>query len=393
MRVAQVHNVKHDVANGIYKTVAGLATHLPSVGIEVEAWHFEPAVSQVTFREVRGVTVIDLPARARGRAMLMRLPAVTRDFIRQRQAQVDLVHFHSVFIPNNPWLARSLRLPYVVTPNGGYSQAGLVGSNRLFKSIWMTWQERDYLRRASAVLAVSEAERDDLTRRWPDLTVRYTANAIELEPAPPAPRPPSNDFVFVGRLAIDHKGLDRMIRGFARFIDAAGPASPARLLLAGPDWRGSQAALQAMVAERRLSDRILLLGPMFGDAKAKLMAGARAFVHTSRWEGLPFAMLEAMTLGTPTLLTPETNMGDVVARYQAGLVVDGADDGAIASGFERLARLSDAAHAEMSRAARRLVEENYTWPVAIAQVKAAYEEAVARGPSGTTASPLAAAAI
>jgi hypothetical protein len=119
MRVAQVHNVKHDVANGIFKTVAGLVTHLPSVGIEVEAWNYEPNVSKVTFREVNGVTVIDLPAYTRGKSMLKRLPSVTIDFVNERQAQLDLVHFHSVFIPNNQWLAKALRVPYVVTPNGG----------------------------------------------------------------------------------------------------------------------------------------------------------------------------------------------------------------------------------------------------------------------------------
>jgi glycosyltransferase involved in cell wall biosynthesis len=245
----------------------------------------------------------------------------------------------------------------------------------------MAWQERAFLRRAAAVLAVSEAERKELSNRWPDLTTRYTVNAIELAPEPLMPLRPSNDFVFLGRLAIDHKGLDRMIRGFAKFAKTAGQSNPARLLLAGPNWRGSQAVLQALATEHGIADRVVFLGAIFGDDKVKLLAGARAFVHTSRWEGLPFSILESLTLGTPALLTPETNMAEVVTRYNAGLIVDGEDDGSIARGFERLARTSDAEHADMSRAARRLVEENYTWPVAIAQVQAIYEEIVARRPN------------
>ena len=86
---------------------------------------------------------------------------------------------------------------------------------------------------------MSEAERDALRQRWPALPVRYVPNAVELPDLPDGAPPASADFVFLGRLAIDHKGLDLMLGGFARFARRGGAG---RLVLAGPDWRGCRAA-------------------------------------------------------------------------------------------------------------------------------------------------------
>ena len=379
MKVAQVYDVRHEAANGVYKTVAGLVKWLPSVGVEGEAWNLTPDVSTVTFRQVAGVTVVDLPAHRRGKAMVLRLPAVTREFIEERQNEVDLINFHSVFIPSNAWLAKVLRKPYVITPNGGYSSVGLAGTNRHFKRFWLAWQEMDYLRRAAAVLAVSRAEQRELSARWPELKLRYTANAIELPDESIIPPTRTNDFVFVGRLAIDHKGLDRMVRGFAKFANSpVGKTTSSRLVLAGPDWRGCRAILEKQAGDLGVKERVVFTGSIFGAEKDKLMAGARAFVHTSRWEGLPFSILESLSFGTPVLITPETNMDEVVRQYQAGVVVDGENDQSIADGFAKLAGASESEFGELSMAAKRMVTENFIWPVAVAQVKTVYEEVLNR---------------
>jgi glycosyltransferase involved in cell wall biosynthesis len=377
VKVAHLHDVRLEAANGIYKTVAGLAAHLPNEGVTVEAWHLDTKATTVSQRQVGATTVFDLPARARGASALRGLPAETKAWIDRRQREVDLVHIHSAFLPNNVWVAKRLTaVPYVVTAHGGYAGPVLAGSNRLGKAIWLTIAERAMLRRAAVVHAVSEGERDEMSARWPELNVRYVPNGVDLPPAPHGVATPTRQFVFMGRLAIDHKGLDRMTRGFAKFVrDDPMAAAGCRLVLVGPDFRGSRAVLERMATDEGIADRVEFTGPLFGAARDERIAGALAFVHTSRWEGLPFSLLEALAAGVPLLVTPQTNIGSDVARYDAGVQVQ-PDDASIASGFTRLASASTEEILRMRLAARRLVEENYTWPLVTRRLAEVYRSVV-----------------
>lgn len=370
MKVVQVCDIRTDMANGVYKTVAGLATALPRAGVKVESWNLSPTVTTIAERTVNGVRVVDLPTRSRAQSMLRGLPKATRDFIVTRQHDFDLIHFHSVFIANNVHAAALLKVPYIVTSHGGYAAPVLNGSHKLFKKFWLAWHERKYLKASRAVHAVSEAESAEIKARWPELTLRYVPNAIDLPALVDESPATSKDFVFLGRLAIDHKGLDLMLSGFAKF--AKHPSSAGfRLILAGPDWRGCRAILENQATAEGIADRIVFTGPIFGDDKNKLLAGARAFVHTSRWEGLPFSVLEAMSYGTPVLVTPETNVAAVVNKYNAGLEVRGEAE-SIAKGFAAFAQATLTEHRGLRRAARKLVEEHYTWPVVTGQVVEMY---------------------
>jgi glycosyltransferase involved in cell wall biosynthesis len=366
MKVVQVSDIREEIANGVYMAVAGLAAHLPEAGVEVEAWHLSADAKTIGQRQVGGVTVFDLPAHRNAASLLWGLPAQTRQFVRQRQTQVDVVHLHSVFIPNNIWLSKLLTVPYVLTSHGGYSRNVLRGSNRLAKAFWLARYERTLQRNAKFVHAVSESEKEEIVRNWP----------------PPMDVSPSRDFVFIGRLSAHQKGLDRLIRGFAKF--AADPASAGfRLVLGGPDWRGGQASLQSLARELNLTERVVFLGPVFGRAKDQLLAGAHAFVLTSRWEGMPVSILEALASGTPVLITPETNVGPIVGRYEAGLRVEGNDE-AIAQGLLALARSTPQQMRQYGQNARLLVEENFTWPVVARQMHDLYADAMGRKSTAKT---------
>lgn len=374
MKVVQVSDIRDEIANGVYMAVAGLASHLPRAGVEVEAWHLSTDVKVIGQRQVRGVTVFDLPAHRKAASLVRGLPAATREFIRRRQNEADVVHLHSVFIPDNIWLSRLLTVPYILTSHGGYSPNVLRGSNRLAKMFWLARYERTLQSKAAFVHAVSEAERDELLHTWPDLSVRYVPNAVEIPPLENVPA--SRDFVYIGRLSAHQKGLDRLIRGFAKF--AADPvAAGFRLVIGGPDWRRGQTFLESLAKELNLADRIVFIGPVFGQSKDKLLTGAHAFVLTSRWEGMPVSILESLANSTPVLITPETNVGPIVCRYEAGLLVEGNDD-AIAQGLIAFARATPQQMRQYRHNARRLVEENFTWPVVAKQMHDLYADAIAR---------------
>ena len=61
-------------------------------------------------------------------------------------------------------------------------------------------------------------------------------------------------------------------------------------------------------------------GAAYGSDKEFAFQHAHIFVLTSRSEGMPMAVLEALSYGLPCILTPQTNMTDEVLKYKAGWV-------------------------------------------------------------------------
>jgi glycosyltransferase involved in cell wall biosynthesis len=360
LRVAQVGGYASDTADGVQKTILGLLGHLPQHGIEVELWSCSPQYGEPRLSRVDEVPVLELPSRRRPASLLAPLPRMTREAIRDRAREVHLVHFHSVFLPENVWTARLLEVPYLITPHGGYGPKVLRGRNRLAKTAWLFAFERGYLRSAAALHAVSPSEAEDIAVLVDPSKIVTVPNAVDdecLRRDVGAPR--GRDLLFLGRLAVEHKGLDLLLRGFARSSALHG----SRLIIAGPDFREGREGCERLARELGISGSVSFPGPVFGDGKWAIIDACYAFVHTSRWEGLPHAVLEALALGKPALVTRETNLADLVAERRAGIVVEANPD-SISRGIQQLLAVSGDEYESMSRRARQLVQDHFTWQLA-----------------------------
>ncbi len=111
------------------------------------------------------------------------------------------------------------------------------------------------------------------------------------------------------------KGYDVLLEA-AAVVVASG--APVRLAAVG---RGPlEAELSAEVKARGLGDRLHLLGTRTDTAR--LMAGADVFVLPSHQEGLPVALMEAMSSGLPVVATRVGGVPDVVSDGVEGLLVE-----------------------------------------------------------------------
>jgi len=355
------------------RTVAGLVTHLGSHGAQAEVWHLSPSNERVSEQRAGSVRVVELPAYRRARGACAGLPASTREFIRERCSQTDVLHLHSVFIPDNVSVAKLAGLPYVISPHGGYSPEVLHGRNRLAKAAWLRIRERDYVRNASLLHAVSRRELDQLRAMFDATSLAFIPNGIEVPMAdasgPDTAQLSTKRIVFLGRLAVDHKGLDLLIEGYARLVRDRGPKC--QLVIAGPDFRSGRGKLEALAASLLPDRGVQFVGAMFGDEKEILLRSAWVFVHTSRWEGMPVAVLEALGAGCPVLLTAATGLGEFVEEYGAGVVVEG-NAPAIQEGLRTVLEAPPRRYQAMRAAALRLASERFTWAGVAQQMSVAY---------------------
>ncbi|MHB8436362.1 MAG: glycosyltransferase family 4 protein [Acidimicrobiales bacterium] len=120
----------------------------------------------------------------------------------------------------------------------------------------------------------------------------------------------------VSRLA-PQKRLDVLLRAMPRALDLSG--LDIRLLIAGDGELASE--LEALTTQLGIGSRVQFLG--WRSDVARLLAAADLFVLTSDYEGLPYALLEAMRAGTPVVCTAVDGVKDVVTPGLGWLVPAG----------------------------------------------------------------------
>jgi glycosyltransferase involved in cell wall biosynthesis len=246
--------------------------------------------------------------------------------------------------------ARKLALPAVSTVHGF---TGGDAKNRLYESL-----QRRALRRFSAVVAVSRPLVERLVAGGvPRGRVHLVPNAYQFEGqllsrsrarAELGLSPEAERFVigWVGRLSRE-KAPDVLVEALAQLTDANVHAV---VIGDGPD----RAALAARTAALGLTDRIHWVG-IVPDA-ARCFAAFDCFALSSRTEGTPIVLFEAMATGVPIVASAVGGVPDVVSGGEA-LLVPSDDPRALARALGEVASDPAAAAARASRAATRLRTE------------------------------------
>jgi glycosyltransferase involved in cell wall biosynthesis len=96
-----------------------------------------------------------------------------------------------------------------------------------------------------------------------------------------------------------------------------------------------EVALRARLEELGLGERFRFLG--YQHDPVPILAAADVFTLSSRHEGLPIALLEAMALGVPSVLTAVGGVPSVVTHGREALLVPPGDPDALARAYLELA--------------------------------------------------------
>jgi glycosyltransferase involved in cell wall biosynthesis len=376
LRVAHVAPYDSDGGNGVARAVLNWARVLPDLNIDVEIWDFSPSVTSVIHSDWESCQVFRLPCYANRLRGMFSLPEETRRFLSLRAKKVDALHLHSVFRPENYWVAR-LGLPFVISPHNGYHSDLLKRRSRWKKLAAGFLWERSHLNRAHTVLALNGRECEDLQAYGITTKMLQLPNILgqEVLTQMAAAPPPGYLWVFIGRLDVDLKGLDTLLKGFALFRTST-RARGSRLVIAGPDFRDGLARLKSLAEQCGISGYIDFPGPTFGADKLALLERTAVFVHPSRVEGIPYAVLEALAYGRPVLLTRSTNLSEIVASHNAGWLVEHTPE-SVAQAFHQIEATTLEELQAMGESALALVRSEFQSDPIARRLASVYRELVA----------------
>ncbi len=321
------------VAQILEATTGGTRRHLVDLVTHLDPEKFEITVICATLRDARFLEDIERMRRQGTRIHLVQmvrpihpprdLAAFVRIYRLLKCGRYDVVHTHSAkagFLGRVA--ARLTGVPRIIhTPHGFPFQMDVDPLRRaLYRAL-----ERFAARHTEALVCVSAEERDLASRLklLPRSRIRVVANGIETKDGTTYDSsavhaelgiPLSCDIVgAVGRYT-RQKGLDYLLDAAASVIQKH---PDTRFLLVGDGE--DQRKLQHHAKRLGIADSILFVG--YREDVNPILNAMDIFVLPSLWEGLPYALIEAMRMGKAIVATNVGGARDAVWSTVSGLLV------------------------------------------------------------------------
>jgi glycosyltransferase involved in cell wall biosynthesis len=377
-RVLLVHQ---PIDGGVARHVSDLAAGLAERGCEVTVCGPALPAREIPYGERVDHIRLDLPRVIAPGADAMALWGLARAV---RDRRPDIVHAHSSKAGAVARLERALnfRTPLVYTPHLYSFASSFAGARERFAYREV---ERALAPLASRTVCVCEAEARLARMVGPAGRVRVVYNGVE--PASTRSIDPRiaqlsqiGPVICAIAMLQRRKGIETLIDATPRVL-AHHPSAQVAIWGDGP----ALGALRTQAAELGVIDAVHFLG-LSTDPLAALR-GAAVFVHPSRAEAFPYAILEAMSVGMPIVASDVGGVAEALVDGESGLLVAAGQREALAQALVDI--LGDAdRRTSIGSAARSRFERHFTLQTMLDGLTSVYGEispacrALARTPLG-----------
>ena len=221
------------------------------------------------------------------------------------------------------WIARKLRkrkIPYLIVPHGCFHVQALK-IKRLKKAVALKTMYRSFINRCLAVQYLSEGESRESVFGETRLVI---PNGIDINKQFSV-REHIKTVIFVGRKSVYTKGLDFLLDACTELKDRLRDRG-IKVYLYGPAFDGEGEVIDNSITENGIGDIVFNMDSVFDDAKDRVYRDADLFIQTSRHEGFPMSLLEALSYGLPIAITKSTNFSEIVNKYKVGWVCEPSTD-------------------------------------------------------------------
>ena len=286
----------------------------------------------------------------------------------------DLVVFHEVYHIEFARIARDLikeGIPYVIVPHGGLVIEAQK-QKRWKKLIANQLFFNRFINHSSALQCLSLNEKENTLFKAHKF---IGTNGVEIPDYSKCGfTKTSLNVTYIGRLEPHSKGIDLLIGAIDK-MQFYLRNKRIKINIYGPDniveWYNG---LNNDIQLRKLEDFVFLHHAVTGKQKEKVLMTADFFIQTSRNEGMPMGILEALSYGVPCIITEGTSLGDIVRKYDAGWVAETSVE-SIAQTIELAIDENDSLM-DKSYNARRLVKDNFSWDIITSNTIEYYKQIV-----------------
>lgn len=249
----------------------------------------------------------------------------------------NLVVFEDFYYADDVFHAyecRKRHIPYVIVPRGALTHQGQ-SQKHVKKAIANLFAFRPMVQHAAAIQYLTEHERLDSGEAW---NKHWFIEPNGIYPSMNEYKdyeiPEVINGTYIGRFDLYHKGLDLLYSAVLK-LKAELRKSRIVITLYGPECEGQKASFIDFIKKQQIQDILVVKDGVFGEDKKRILQNSDFFIMTSRYEGMPMSLIEAMSYGLPCVASRGTNLSDIVKTYKAGWVCENTEE-SIVDALQRL---------------------------------------------------------
>jgi glycosyltransferase involved in cell wall biosynthesis len=126
-----------------------------------------------------------------------------------------------------------------------------------------------------------------------------------------------NYFLYFGRLSKE-KGVEVLLSAIKKYHGKA----KLKIVGAGAEYNN----LKKIINEKKLNQKVKLLGPKYGDELTNLVNGAKTIIIPSLWpENLPYSLIEAMAIGKIVIASEIGGIPEIIQNNENGFLFKAGD--------------------------------------------------------------------
>ncbi len=353
--------------NGVNKVVNSLITHQINLGVKAYLWgitfdlrHNYPERNYETklFQDSKSKFKLD--------------PKIT-EALKKLDPKKSIIHFHGSFIPQLYMISKQLRklkIKYFHTPHGGYNVTAL-NKSYFKKIIYMNLFEKPLINNAKGIQLLGNSEIAGTKKHFSPKEIHLITNGQDLHELSKKPKENSDkelSLAFLGRIDIKTKGLDILLEAISLCVKKI----DIKLNIIGSG--GEINELKALIQNLKLNDYINFKGALFDHEKFTSLKSVDALCLVSRNEGMPGVVLEAASVGTPSIISEGTNMFHYINKFDSGWKLENYNSSSLCELLIKVYSEKQQNNLSQKQAnAAKMVSDEFSWKEIASQLCTIYE--------------------
>lgn len=290
--------------------------------------------------------------------------------------QPDIVIIHDFYYYQYAILAfclKRLHIPFLLEPHGAFGKQAQqkscikkrIANNSLFRNL---------INGSAGFVFTNEGERKDASFKK-DIVV-VIPNGVDEKAVDDLPdkiydKDSEPVFYFLGRYDINHKGLDYLFDALD-ILDSKGEKITVNMYGIGSEEEIAYVHNRInKIRNLKVEDK----GTIYDEEKVKALRKANILLLTSRYEGSPMTILDALSYGNPCLVTPGTNVAQDIVSNNIGWKTE-LNAEAIADCILKAREDYKQNYADYYERCRKYVLDNFLWDKIAQQSVQVYKDII-----------------